>query len=136
MITPEYAELFNIWYRKNSNEGAYLLNIAEGFRNIYKFCANKNIGSVEEYVNRWGVSHLVSGILDENIAYVLGFGERELSKPEALLINKKFVKNKKMIEQRIAREPRLREDLEEGLKDLKKKLGWNKVDLAEGSDRI
>ena len=136
LITPEYAELFNIWYRKNSNEGSYFTNIQECFRNVYKFCSNKGIRSVEEYVSKWGVSHLVSGILDENIAYAMGLGKKELSKPEQVMIGKKFGRHIKQIEERIAREDKLREELEEGLKDLKKKLGWNKVDLAERDGRI
>jgi hypothetical protein len=122
--SPEYLHIFKEWYKKNSNKGLYFISINESFKNIYKFCSDKKIETLEEYTKKWAVSHIISGILNENIAYALGVHELVLSKPEVMMINKKFLKNKKLIQERIDRELKLKTVLSEGIQDLKKKLIW------------
>jgi len=124
LTSLEYLEIFKEWFLKNSNKGAYLMNVNESFKKIYKFCSDKNIVSLEEYTKKWGVSHLVSGILNENVAYVLGVHKLTLTKPEVTMINKKFLKHLKSIEERINRENNLKKVLSEGIEDIKNKLIW------------
>lgn len=120
----EYKEIFKNWLKKNADKGAYFVNINESFRRIYKFCVDRNIKSINEYTNKWAVSHIVSGILDENIAYMFGVHKLELSRPEKLFINKKFLNHVKLIEERIQREVKLKTILSEGVEDINKKLIW------------
>lgn len=120
----EYLEIFTSWYKVHANTGAYYININESFNNIYKFCDDKDIKTIEEYVRKWAVSHLISGVLNENVAYALGVHNLELSKPEKLSINKRFLKHADLIKERIDRDAKLRTVLKEGLEDLKNKLIW------------
>jgi hypothetical protein len=122
----EYLNIVSDWKIKNSNRGLYYININESFKKIYKFCVDKNISSLDEYVKKWAVSHVSSGIINENIAYALNVHKLSLSKPEIMFINKKFLKHVKMIEERVARESKLKDILKEGIEDIKNKLIWRK----------
>lgn len=124
--TAEYRNIVLDWKNKNSNRGQYFINLNESFKRIYKFCVDKDILTLDDYIKKWAVSHVSSGIINENIAYALNVHKLVLSKPEIMFINKKFLKHVKMIEERIARESKLREILEEGIEDIKKKLIWRK----------
>lgn len=124
--TTEYRNIVSDWKNKNSNRGLYYINVNESFKKIYKFCVDKDISTLEEYTKKWAVSHVSSGIINENIAYALDVHKLPLSKPEIMFINKKFLKHVKMIEERIARESKLREMLKDGIEDIKKKLIWRK----------
>ena len=127
--STEYLEIFKEWFSKNSTDAAYFMNINESFRNIYKFCADKNLETLEEYTKKWSVSHLISGVLNENIAYALKVHELPLSKPEVLSINKKFLKHSKMIRDRIQRDKKLNRVITEGIQDVKDKLIWRSKEV-------
>ncbi len=120
----EYLDIFTSWYKVHANSGTYYINITESFKNIYKFCVDKNIKTIEEYVTKWAVSHLISGVLNENIAFFLGVHKLELTKPEKLSINKRFLKHIDLISERINRDSNLKSVLNEGLEDIKSKLIW------------
>lgn len=120
----EYLEIFKSWYKVHANNAAYYVNISESFKYIYKFCCDKDIKTLDEYVKKWAVSHLISGVLNENIAYVLGVQNLQLSKPEKLSINNRFLKHANIIKERIDREAKLKNVLNEGVEDVRNKLIW------------
>jgi RNase H-fold protein (predicted Holliday junction resolvase) len=127
--SPEYLHIFTEWYRVNANDGAYYNNIKESFGKIYKFCSDKELQTLEEYVKKWSVSHIISGILNENIAFALGVHKLPLTRPEVMSINKKFLKHVKLIDERISRDLKLQNLLASGIEDVRKKLIWRNEKL-------
>ncbi len=120
----EYLEIFKEWYKVNVNHGAYYNNIQESFGKIYKFCVDKELETLDEYIRKWAVSHIISGILNDNVAYKLGVQNLPLTKPEVLSISKKFLKHAHLIEERIQRDKKLQKILTDGIEDVKNKLIW------------
>lgn len=121
--SPDYLEDFKAWYKVNSSRDAYIENVRESFRDIVKFCKQKNIKRLDEYIKSWGVTHYINGKLNDNVAYVLKLHEQTLSKPEKFMI-KRFLKNVPMIKERIEREGRLKTVIEEEVQHATKSLFW------------
>ena len=127
--SPEYLHIFKEWYRVNANNGSYYINIQESFNKIFKFCVDKDLDTLEDYVKKWSVSHIISGVLNDNIAFSLGVHKLTLSKPEILSINKKFLRHIKLIDERIQRDKKLSSILVDGIEDVRNKLIWRKKKL-------
>lgn len=124
LSSPEYLHIFTEWYKVHANNGAYYININNSFQKLFKFCSDKKIKSIEEYTKRWAVSHIISGVLNENIAYMLGLQNLKLTSPEVLSIKNKFLKHANLIGERIDRDEKLKSILEYGVNDLSNKLLW------------
>jgi hypothetical protein len=121
--SQEYFNDFKAWYKVNSSKDAYLNNVKESVKTIIKFCKTKKIKKLEDYVKNWGVTHYISGVLNENVAYAIGLHELTLSKPEKFMV-KRFLKNVPMIKERLEREGRLKVLLEDEIKQAKEMLIW------------
>lgn len=118
-----YLEEFKEWYKVNRNKDAYINNVKESIVNIVKFCKVKKIKNLNDYVNTWGVTHYISGKLNDNVAFMLGLHEVTMTKPEKFML-KKYLKNVQLIKERVEREGRLKEVLESGIKQAKEMLIW------------
>lgn len=127
--SPEYLHIFKEWYKVNANNGSYYINIQESFNKIFKFCADKELSTLEEYTKKWSVSHIISDVLNDNIAFCLGVHKLSLTKPEIISINKKFLKHVKLIEERIQRDKKLHSILLDGMEQVRNKLIWRKERL-------
>lgn len=121
--TTEYMEAFASWYKINSSLDTYMRSVKESIHTIVNFCKKKKIRKIEDYIKNWGVTHYISGILNDNVAYAMGLHEVNLAKPEKFMI-KKFLKNVPMIKERIEREGRLNILLEAEIKQAKEMLIW------------
>lgn len=121
--SPEYLESFKVWYKVNRSKDAYLANVKESIRDIVKFCKQKKIKKLEEYVTSWGVTHYINGKLNDNVAYMIGLHEVQLSKPEKFML-KKYLKIVPLIKERIEREGRLKVLLEHEVEQAKEMLFW------------
>ena len=122
--TQEYYDSFMSWYKINSTKDAYMANVKDCIKTVIKFCKQKKITKLEDYISNWGVTHYISKVLNDNVAYALGLHNIKLTKPEKFMI-KTFLKNVPMIQERIEREGRLKTVLEEEIKQAKEMLIWN-----------
>lgn len=121
--TTEYLEDFASWYKINSSLDTYMRSVKESIHTIVIFCKKKKIRKLDDYIKNWGITHYISGVLNDNVAYAMGLHEVVLTKPEKFMI-KKFLKNVPMIKERIEREGRLNTLLEAELKQAKEMLIW------------
>jgi hypothetical protein len=122
--TQDYFDDFKAWYKVNASRDVYLNNVKDSIKNIIKFCKSHRIKTLDDYINKWGVTHYISGTLNENVAYVLGLHNVTMSKPEKFMI-RRFLKNVPMIKERIEREGQLKVILEEYTHQAKEMLIWN-----------
>ena len=121
--SQEYLNDFKSWYKVNASASTYLESIKSSVKNIVKFCKQKKITKIEDYVTNWGVTHYISGVLNDNVAYIIGLHELQLTKPEKFMI-KRFLKNLPIIKERIEREKQLEYVLKKEIDDAKKMLSW------------
>jgi len=119
----EYLEAFKAWYKINSSADTYLASVRDSVKNIVKFCKHKKINKLEDYITNWGVTHYISGVLNDNVAYALKLQEVTLSKPEKFMV-RKFLKNVPLIKERLEREGRLKTLLESEIQQAKEMLIW------------
>jgi hypothetical protein len=122
--SQEYYDSFLSWYKINATKDTYIANVKDSIKNVIKFCKQKNITNLEYYIKNWGVTHYISKVLNDNVAYALGLHEIPLSKPEKFMI-RAFLKNVPMIKERISREGRLKTILDTDIKQAKEMLIWN-----------
>jgi hypothetical protein len=119
----EYLEKFKEWYRVNKNSDAYINNVKHSINEVIKFCKAKKIKNLTDYINSWGVMHYTSGKLNDNVAFMLGLHEVQMTKPEKFMV-KTYLKNVQLIKERVEREGRLKEALESGIQQAKEMLIW------------
>lgn len=120
--SDEYFETFKNWLKVNGNRNSYKINVFNSCQKIYKFCKDKEIYDLKEYINKWGVSQYISKNLNENVAFVLGLQNVKLTKPERLAINKVFLKNTGMISERLEREKDIKKYIITNLDKIQLKL--------------
>ena len=100
-----------------------MASVRDSVKNIVKFCKHKKINKLESYITNWGVTHYISGVLNDNVAYALKLQDVSLSKPEKFMI-RKFLKNVPLIKERLEREGRLKTLLESEIQQAKEMLIW------------
>jgi len=122
ITTDDYMKSYKMWKEIHSDELSYRKNILKSIQGIYNFCRDRDIHSLGEYVQRWSVSHITSGVLNENVAYILKVHDCVLTKPEKTLIKKKYLIKVKDIEERLSREDELKKFIVKNLKVLEKKI--------------
>lgn len=122
ITTDGYMKTYNKWKEIHADESSYRKNILKSIQDIYNFCRDRDIHSLGEYVQRWSVSHITSGVLNDNVAYILKVHESVLTKPEKTLIKKKYLSKLKDIEERMSRETELKKFILKNLKILEKKI--------------
>lgn len=123
LMTEEYMNVYNKWLSVHGSAESYKENIKNSIQYIYDFCRDKDITSIEEYTKRWSVSHIVSGILEENVAYILGVQELYLTKPEKKLIKKKYMDNVLDIKARLERDKEILDFIIDALDKVQNKIG-------------
>lgn len=125
--SDEYMDTFKDWLRVNQSENAYKINIFNSCQHIYNFCKDRNIYTLNEYTKKWGVSHFISGKLNENVAFLLGLHNLTFTKPEKLALTKPFLKNTGLISERMERETAIKSFIQRNLRKVEKKLQRLKI---------
>jgi hypothetical protein len=125
LVTPEYNQIVKNWLVIHSDKGSYYQHLTESMRYMYEFCKTKRIKSLDVYIKHWGVSHLISGRLNENIAFALGLQNVELTKPEKSLIQFKFLRHIEAYKDRFEREEKLRNYIEKNIEKINRWLKFN-----------
>jgi len=122
-MSDEYMRAYDEWADIHENKHAYRKHILKSIQDVYTFCREQDIKDLREYVQRWSVSHLTSGVLDENVAYALKVHDAQLTKPEKRLIKKKYLDKVVEIEERMKREKELRKFIEKNIRVVQNKIG-------------
>ena len=135
LLSEEYQDSFRVWLSQNRSKSDYIRKINESFDFIYNYCIKNKIQTLNEYTRIWGVSHLLSGKISENVAFAIGVHKNNLSKPEKMALEKKFLKHLKVIEERLIREKRIGMLIEEEKQKLEI-LIKKPIDLENESDKI
>ena len=125
LMTDEYWNEYQKWADIHKDADSYKSHIKKSIQYVYDFCVEKQIPTVGEYVNRWSVSHITSGVLDEMVAYIIKVHESHLTRPEKRMIKKKFLDKIGEIEDRLNREPELRKMIEKNITILERKITAN-----------
>jgi hypothetical protein len=120
--SDEYANLVKDWQNVHGNKNLYNKKIVDSFNGIFSFCMKKKIYSLRTYVKEWGLQHLVSDRITDNVAYALGVHKLTLSSIDKMMIHKKFLKNVDIIKDRLENNPDLKELLQVQIKDIQEKL--------------
>lgn len=135
LLSEEYQDAFRVWLSQNRSKSDYIRKINDSFDYIYNFCIKNKIETLNEYTRIWGVNHLLSGKITENVAFAIGIHKNNLSKPEKMALEKKFLKNLKVIEERLIREKRIGRLIEEEKQKLEILLK-KPVDMEKSPDKI
>lgn len=120
--TESYKAEYEKWIKVNGSLFSYKENIMMSCRYIYSFCKNNEIYTLKEYIQKWGVTHLISGRLNENLAVHLGLHEINMSKPEKAILKRKFFNNLQIIKERIEREVHIKQFMESKVAKIQQKL--------------
>lgn len=99
-----YQKMYKEWFAINGSMFSYKNDILKSCKFVFRFCRDNKIYNLKDYVNKWGVSHFISGKLNENLAFKLGLHEINMTKPEMSILKSKYLKNVNLIEQRLKRE--------------------------------
>ncbi len=129
--TEEYKATYEKWLKVHGSMFSYKEDIMMSLRYLYGFCKNNEIYSLKEYVQKWGVTHFISGKLNENLAVYLGLHEINMSRPEKSILKRKFFKNVEIIKERIEREVQIKEFIENKVAKINQKLT-----LLENRDKL
>lgn len=122
LMTDEYMKVYLEWESVNGSDDAYKQHVLKSIQDVYDFCRERDITRLKDYTERWAISHITSGVLDENVAYALKVQDARLSKPEKRIIKKKFLDKLKDIEDRFSRDNELREFIQRNLDTIEKKI--------------
>lgn len=120
--SSHYKAAYEKWVKVNGSVFSYTENIIKSCRYVYKFCKENKIYNLEDYIKKWGVSHFISGRLNENLAVFLNLHEINMSKPEKTILNRRFLKNVKLIKERIERENRVKNVIKKNAAKIQQKL--------------
>jgi len=129
--SERYKMVYEQWVSVNGSMFSYKENIMASCRYIYNFCRINKIYNLDSYIKKWGVSHFISGRLNENLAVFLKLHEINMSKPERTILNKKLFKNLEIIKERINREVLIKQFIENKTAKIEQKLT-----LLENRDKI
>ena len=122
LMTDEYIAVYDEWAAIHKDSASFRKHIKKSIQNLYDFCVDRHICYMEDYVNRWAVSHLTSGFLEPTIAYMIGVHESSFTRPEKRLIKKKFLDKIPEIESKLESDSELRHLIEKNIGVLKKKI--------------
>jgi hypothetical protein len=129
--SESYKSAYEQWLKVHGSVFSYKENILSSCRYVYNFCRENEIYNLPDYVQKWGVTHLISGRLNENLAVFLGLHEINMSRPEKAILKKKFFKNLEIIKERIEREVLIKEFIQSKVAKIRQKLT-----LLENRDKL
>jgi len=120
--SEEYKKVYEEWESINGSPEKYKRNVLDSIQFIYDFCKTKNIKELDKYRNTWSVTHLISGKMNENVAFMLGVQKNTYTKPETKLLKQKYLNHLDDIEERLKEDKELREIIETQLEIVQKRL--------------
>jgi hypothetical protein len=122
LMTEDYISVYKEWQSINGDSESYKKNILKSIQHVYNFCRDRDIHTLKQYVQRWSVSHITSGVLNENVAYVLKVHDARLTKPEKRLIKKRYTDKIKDVKERLDRETDLKDFIVMNLETVENKI--------------
>jgi hypothetical protein len=122
LMSSPYLDVYQNWLSINESPESYRKNILKSITFIYDFCVDRDIKTLKKYARSWSASHIISGKMNENVAVILKVHDLKFSKPEKKLLNTKFLKKVKHIQERLEYDTELKKYIESQLGTVIKRL--------------